>query len=187
MHRGIKQHINNGTIGKARTAIDSYDFVLEAPFGRDIKTGAMQSMRAGRVYHLIRAFGPGQHLANKVDEYFQNDPGQYKESGYRWTLCELDKVFNRLFGDPRNRGASPGQPADAVDFNTLNDPDIHGRAGRFGRYHSATYDLDNDNFPKVSTSEAKICHDYAIPSAWRWQEEKREKERQAAPWRQHRR
>ena len=186
MHRGIKQHINNGTIGRAQSSENNGGYVLEAPYAREIGSSAMLRMREERVGHLIDAFGPGQPIANKVDAYFQVDPGGYKESGYRWALLELDKTFGRLFGeDSRNRPAS--RHTDDLDYNTLNDPDITGRAGRFGREHTSTFDLINGRFPTLSTTEAQICKDFAIPSALRWNEEVKEQAMRNAPWHQSRR
>ncbi len=139
-------------------------------------------MRAGRQIHLIHAFGPGQPIANKVDAYFQDDPGGYKDSNYRWMLCEMDRVFYRLFGESRNRDASASEPNDTMDYNTLNDQDIRGRAGRFGRENSATFDLVNGDFPDMTMTEAQICQDYAMPAAMRWVVETKEEARQNAPW-----
>ena len=96
---------------------------------------------------------------------------------------EMDKVFDRLFGESRNLDRPDSMPTDEMDYNTLNDQDIRGRAGRFGRENSATFDLLNGDFPDMTVTEAQICQDYAMPSALRWIEETREEQRQNAQWR----
>ena len=171
VHKAIKQHILNGTIGgemipagNNNRQVMKFEAPYRMPIDRD-EAKAMQNMRSDA---LIRTFGPDTMAATLVDRYFRTDPDGRKNDNYNWMLHQMDEKFYNLFGN-HNR---PSWRVNKVHKALLNDRDICGDAGRFGSNYSIFDDIKWNRFPTMDVTETEVCERFALRASNLWYKRK---------------